>query len=317
VREITISEVDGLLAGHAEEPEARTGCTAVLAPKGAAGACWTPGFAPGSRETEALRPESLTGLVHGVSLAGGSAFGIACASGVARALMEDGFGFDTGAVKVPVVAAAVIYDYPGNLSRGALPDEGTGRVAAANASRAPLPGGPRGAGVSACSGRIAGTDLMSPSGIGVFGVELPSGLQLAALAVVNPLGSVTDRNTGGVLSGARLPSGGLAGRDEIMRMLEGMDPSAGTGDGGVTEATTLAVVATNAPLGRIGSLRLARMAAAGIARVVYPAHLLFDGDTVFALATGGGPPCGESWLGAMAADVLAEAVMRSVPKAVA
>ncbi|MDR1081819.1 MAG: P1 family peptidase [Deltaproteobacteria bacterium] len=319
MREITISEVAGILAGHAEEASAGTGCTVVISPKGAVGACWTPGFAPGSRETEALKPEGLTGQVHGVCLAGGSALGLAAASGVARYLAEEGIGFDIGSLRVPIVSAAVIFDYPGNLSGGSLPDEGTGYRAAAGASKAPLPGGPHGAGVSACSGRIAGPELYSPSGIGLFGVELPSGLQLAALAVANPLGSVTDRHTGRILSGARLPGGGLADRDQIMGMLERMVPLVGDGAadgkaGGVTEATTLAVVATNAPLGRLGSLRLARMASAGMARTIYPAHLLFDGDTVFALATGGGPSCGESWLGALAADVLAEAIMRSVPQ---
>jgi L-aminopeptidase/D-esterase-like protein len=270
-----------------------------------------------------MRPEALTGQVHGVCLAGGSALGLAAASGVARYLVETGAGFDTGPVKVPVVPAAVIFDYPGNLSGGRLPDEGTGYRAARGASAEPLEGGPRGAGVSAWSGRIAGNELCSPSGIGLYGLELPSGLQIAALAVVNALGSIMDRGTGRILSGARLPGGSLADREQIMVMLEKIDPPAGNdfsredgggaGKGGVTEATTLAVVATNAPLGRLGALRLARMASAGMARTIYPAHLLFDGDTVFALATSGGPACGESWLGALAADVLAEAIMRSVP----
>ncbi|MDR1039996.1 MAG: P1 family peptidase [Deltaproteobacteria bacterium] len=314
MREITVSEVDGLSAGHAEEPEARTGCTAILAPKGAVGACWTPGFAPGSRETEALRPEALTGTMHGLCLAGGSAFGLAAASGVMRALRDMGAGFEAGGVKVPVVPAAVIYDYPGNLSEGTLPDESTGLRAALAASKAPLTGGPCGAGVSALSGRIAGPGLWSPSGVGSYGLEFPSGLKLAAIAVVNPLGSVVESSTGRIVSGARRPEGGFADRKEIMDMLLSGDPPAAGEGGGVPEATTLAAVATNAPLGRLGALRLARMASAGLARAIYPAHLLYDGDTVFALATGGGPACGESWLGALAADVLAEAILRSAPR---
>jgi L-aminopeptidase/D-esterase-like protein len=319
MREITISEVDGLLAGHAEESEARTGCTAIVAPQGAAcGAC-SPGFAPGSRETEAVRPEALTGQAHGVVLAGGSAYGLAAASGVAGALRDMGIGYDAGPLRVPVVPAAVIFDYPGNLSGGRLPDEGTGRRAAEAASREPLAGGARGAGVSALSGRVAGPGLASPSGVGSFGVELPSGLQVAAVAVVNSLGSVVDPATGRIVSGARLPGGGLAGRAEIMRLLAETDPPAGpgapeaSGGGGPARATVIAAVAVNSPLGRLGAFRLARMAAAGMARAVYPAHLLFDGDTVFALATSGGPACGASWLGALAADVLSEAILRSVP----
>ncbi|MDR2611444.1 MAG: P1 family peptidase [Deltaproteobacteria bacterium] len=316
MREITVSEVDGILAGHAEDREARTGCTAVLAPEGAVAACRTPGFAPGSRETEALRPEGLTGIVHGVALCGGSAFGLAAASGVARFLAGKGIGFEAGGIRIPVVPAAVIYDYPGNLSRGALPDEATGRRAAEAASKAPLPGGSRGAGVSAESGRIADPGLTSPSGIGSFGLEFPSGFRLACLAVVNPLGSIVDHVTGRIVSGVRLPGGGLAGRQGILARLAERDAPAAPGPrqaDGPPQATVIALVATNAPLDRVGASRLAGMAAAGITRAVYPAHLLLDGDTVFALATSGGPVPGASWLGALAADALAEAILRSVP----
>jgi L-aminopeptidase/D-esterase-like protein len=231
---------------------------------------------------------------------------------VARALALSGAGFETGGLRVPVVPAAVIYDYPGNLSRGTLPDEGTGLRAARAASKDPLPGGARGAGVSARAGKLGGPYFSSPSGLGSWGVELPSGLRVAALAVVNPLGSVTDHRTGAIVSGARRPDGGLASREELLGMLEALDAFPGGEGGGPPEATTLAVVATNAPLGRLGAARLARMASAGIARSVWPAHLMFDGDTVFALATSGGPEPGESWLGALAAEVLAEAILRSV-----
>jgi L-aminopeptidase/D-esterase-like protein len=313
VREITVSEVDGLLAGHAEEPGAGTGCTVILAPEGAVAAAWTPGFAPGSRETESLKPECLAGVVHGAVLSGGSAFGLAAASGVARALRDRGIGFDAAGVKVPIVPAAVVYDYPGNLSKGTLPDEGTGRRAAEAASSLPLASGARGAGVSALAGRLAGPELASPSGIGCYGLELPSGLRLAAVAVVNPLGSVVDCRTGAVVSGVRRPDGTLASRREILELLAERDPPAPARAAGPPEATLIAAVATNSPLDRVGALRLARMAAAGMARSLYPAHLLFDGDTVFALATSGGPACGPSWLGALAADVLAEAILRSVP----
>jgi L-aminopeptidase/D-esterase-like protein len=297
--------VDGFLVGHAEDREAGTGCTAVLTPAGASASVHTPGFAPGSRETALLRPESSPKAIHGLLLAGGSAFGLAAASGIVRFLREQGIGLDTGDIRVPLVPGAVIYDYPGNRSKGMLPDEDMGYRAACAASGAACMSGPHGAGVSARSGKIAGHARSSPSGIGSAGLA-DGDLQLAALAVVNPLGSIVHPDSGRIVSGLHRPDGSLASRDEILAAVK---ETAGRMSGIDPGHTVLVVVGTNARLDKLGAFRVSRMAAAGIARAVFPAHLLFDGDTVFTLASNTGPVVDDNVLGAFAAQVTAQAVL--------
>ncbi|MDR2422579.1 MAG: P1 family peptidase [Deltaproteobacteria bacterium] len=306
---VSLAEIEGFSVGHQEDPVARTGCTVVLCPAGAVASAYTPGFAPGGREMEALKPAGMVQAIHGLTLSGGSAFGLAAASGVVRRLLEMGAGLDAGAIRVPVAPGAVIYDYPANRSKGQSPNERMGYEAAVKASQTPLLSGPFGAGYSARSGKLGGEELSSHSGIGVFGLTNPSGLKMAALAVVNPLGSVVNPYSGEIISGLRRPGGGLASRAEILAALErgGFDRSG---------RTVLAVVGTNAQIDKLNAYRLARMAGAGIARAIYPAHLMFDGDTVFALSSGQGPAVDISYLGALGAEILAEAIVRSVPPVV-
>ncbi|MDR1489745.1 MAG: P1 family peptidase [Desulfovibrio sp.] len=302
---IDLRFVDGFLVGHAEDREAGTGCTAVLTPAGASASVYTPGFAPGSRETALLRPESSPQEIHGLLLAGGSAFGLSAASGIVRFLREQGVGLDTGAIRVPLVPGAVIYDYPGNKSQGLLPDEDMGYRAARAAGGKACMRGPHGAGVSARSGKIGGHERSSPSGIGSAGMT-DDGLQLAALAVVNPLGSVVDPADGRIVSGLRRPDGSLASHGEILAAVK--DAAGRMGDGAPGH-TVLVVVGTNARLDKLGAFRVSRMAAAGIARAIFPAHLLFDGDTLFTLASNTGPVVDVNVLGAYAAQITAQAVL--------
>lgn len=308
--EITLSQLDGFYVGQAEDRQAGTGCTAILTPEGAVASYHLPGFAPGSRETDLLRPDSLTPVIHGLLLTGGSAFGLAAASGVVKFLREQGVGYDTGFMRVPLVPAAVIFDYPGNKSNGALPDEAMGYRAAAAADKSPVPNGPFGAGLSAACGKLAGPDRSSPSGIGSYGLTTDDGLMVAALAVVNPLGGVLDPDTGVVISGPRQEDGLLADKKEIMEILRSRTIMSTAEPG----HTVLVAVGTNARLDKLGAHRLARMASAGMARVVYPAHLMHDGDTVFALSSNTGPEVDPSWLGALAADVVSRAIVNSTPR---
>jgi L-aminopeptidase/D-esterase-like protein len=310
MKEITMTSIKGILVGHCEDHDARTGCTAILALDGAAASYCSPGFAPGSRETDLLRPEGLVQKIHGLCLAGGSAFGLAAADGVARYLAEKGVGHETGFIKVPLVPAAVIFDYPANRSQGSRPDESMGHEAARDASTDPVGSGPHGAGYSAASGKIGDPALSSPSGIGSFGLE-DTGIQVAALVVANPLGSIVDPENGRIVSGLRKAGGGLASRAEILEAIAGLSPE----DVPMPRNTVLVAVGTNASLPKLELFRLARMASAGIARAVYPAHLMYDGDTVFALSTCSGPKADVSWLGAMAAEVVGKAILRSVPSA--
>jgi L-aminopeptidase/D-esterase-like protein len=305
MRKITVGEIDGLLVGHAENREMGAGCTVVLAPGGVTASVWIAGFAPGVRETELLRPEAMAPVIHGLLLTGGSAFGLAAAAGVVRFLRDRGVGLNVGPVKVPLVPAAVIFDFPGNRSGGLLPDEAMGYEAAGNAAAGPVWSGPFGAGISAAAGKIGDPSLSSPTGLGSHGLEV-RGVKLAALAVVNPLGSVIDPVTGEILSGLRRRDGRVAVREEI---LEAVFEAAQNPQTQQVGRTVLVAVATNAVLDKLETSRLARMAAAGVTRSIYPAHLLYDGDAIFALSTGDGPKVDQSWLGALAAEVVSRAIV--------
>ena len=307
-----VSDIEGLSLGHWSDSESKTGCTVILAPKGAAASGYFPGFAPALHETGVLDPNNPCPVIHGLALCGGSAFGLAAAAGVVRFLSENGIGLETGAIKVPIVPAASIYDYPYNLSEGKLPDAAAGYAAAKEASKASgLPAsqrpeeiGPLGAGVSARCGKMGEPNLSSPSGLGFDGFE-DGGLKLSALAVANPLGSVIDPASGHVLSGLKTPCGGLASHQEI---LEALKKRGASERGFFGRNTVLAAVATNARIDKTEIYRLAVMASAGIGRAVFPSNTLYDGDAIFALATGEDPEADLNWLGAMAAQAVSGAI---------
>ncbi|MDR2301373.1 MAG: P1 family peptidase [Deltaproteobacteria bacterium] len=312
-KKITITSIEGLTVGHKVDEKAKTGCTALLAPKRVKAACFNPGFAPGSRETDLLNPKNSFAAIHGLCLAGGSAFGLAAAGGVVRFLRENGFGLDLDVIKIPLVPAAVIFDYPLNLSQGTLPDELMGYQAAQAASSSPVRSGPFGVGYSARSGKLGGLDGSSPSGLGSFGLEVNK-VKMAALAAVNPFGSVIDPLTGKVLSGFKIgrgQKGQIAPREKIFQTLL----SYAQDEPGPTN-TVLIILATDAFLSPLDLHRLAIMASAGIARSIYPAFTPYDGDFVFALTTDDSPAknIDLTWLGALAQDVVSQAIVNSVPK---
>ena len=312
MRNQTLTAVPGILAGHATDAAKSTGCTAVLCPEGCTPGLYVPGFAPGSRETELLRPESTVDAVHGILLSGGSAFGLAAAEGVVRFLQERGHGFAMPHGIIPLVAGAVIYDLDMNKAPGMLPDAAMGYAAASAADSAPVPRGSVGAGTGARCGRMFAMgnspDRSEKSGLGSALAQY-KGLTAAALVVVNALGNVHDPDTGRFLAGGRDRTGAPLPPEAVLAALAGEEnPSANT---------VLAVVATNAPLNKVQCSRFARMAGAGIARSVRPAHLLYDGDIVFALASRlprpqGPPPWTESLLGALGAEAVARAAADAV-----
>ncbi|MEW5725219.1 MAG: P1 family peptidase [Thermodesulfobacteriota bacterium] len=297
---LTLTDVPGVLVGHATDRENLTGCTAVLCPGGAVCGVDVRGFAPGSLETPLLDPVNRVEEAHGLLLTGGSAYGLAAAAGVVRRLTEMGCGLDTLYARIPLVPGAVIYDLNFNQSRGPGPD--LGYQAAAAASDGPVVQGCVGAGAGATCGKLAGFDRAMKTGLGSAGARTGE-LVVAALAVVNPLGDVLDPDTGETLAGVRTPDGSaLAGALEVLQNLTSLLQTP------PPDNTVLGVVATNARLTKVGAARLARMASAGIARAVRPAHLLFDGDVVFSLATGKGPAMDENIVGALGAEALARAI---------
>jgi len=297
--------VAGLRIGHAQDLQARTGCTVLLGPFRAAAD--VRGMATGTRELAALSPLHVAPLVHAILLTGGSAFGLAAADGVMRWLERQGSGFPTPAGVVPIVPAAVIYDLGVGRS-DVRPDAAMGEAACRAASTSPALAGQLGAGCGATVGKLLGPDLAMPGGIGIVTAHEPAGT-ITAVAVVNALGDVRSAS-GAIVAGARRPGGGFADSEALLR------GGATTTAPSPASSTTLVAVITDTPLGRTELQALARMAATGVARCITPVHTPFDGDVVFAASTAPEPePTAAAALlalGAVAAGAVAEAIVRAV-----
>jgi L-aminopeptidase/D-esterase-like protein len=307
----TLTAVEGILVGQHTLAERPTGCTVILADGLVVAGISQRGSAPGTRDTDLLQSVNAADRVDAVVLSGGSAFGLDVATGVMRWL-DEGHGQWSGhpTDAVPIVSAAVLIDLWVGGKPSIRPDADCGYRAAGAASRAPVAEGSVGAGAGATVGKLTGLDRAMKGGIGSAAVTLPDGLRVAALAAVNALGDVVDPASGAVVAGARADDGSLR---DVRKLLRSGAPLQRPR---VAENTTLAVVATNAQLTKAEANRVALMADAGIARAVTPAHTTADGDTVFALATGrwrGRADLNE--IGALAADVLAEAIVRAVKEA--
>jgi len=303
----TITAVPGIRVGHATDPVGLTGCTVVLCEKGAVGGVDQRGGAPGTRETDLLRPLHLVQKVHAVLLAGGSAFGLAAAEGVMRYLEEKGVGFDARVARVPIVPAAILFD----LSLGdpqARPDAEMGYAACQAATGGPVAEGNVGAGTGATAGKVLGPGRAMKSGLGSAAISLGGGLTVGALIAVNSFGDVVDPSTGEILAGARKLR---SPEDEPADTLAVMRSMVGKAILRFASSTVIGVVATNARLTKEGANEVAQMAQDGIARAVRPAHTMFDGDTLFTLATGS-KRADVNLVGAYAAEVVAQAVVRAV-----
>lgn len=305
-----ITDVPGIRVGHASDLPSLTGCTVVLCPKGAVAGVDVRGSAPGTRETDLLRPGCLVEKIHAVVLTGGSAFGLESASGVVRYLHEMGVGYDTGAIKVPIVPAAVIFDFfLGAVDR--WPDAVMGYEACTHAREGKVAEGNVGAGIGATAGKALGPKNATKSGVGTASLTLDGGGVVGAITVVNAFGHVRDSQSGRILAGPR-KNGVFCDTQEIMFQgippgFHGESPIPGTN-------TTIAVVATNYVLNKDEANKVADMAHDGLARTIYPIHTMYDGDTVFCLSTG--RKKGDvSTIGAAAAAVIEKAVIRAVEKA--
>ncbi len=296
----TLTAIEGITVGHAMNTAARTGCTVILCPAGATAGVDVRGAAPGTRETDALRSGRLVQKAHAVLLTGGSAFGLDAAGGVVQYLEERNVGFPAGAVRVPIVPAAVIFDLRVGDAK-VRPDREMGYQACQNATDAPVEMGAIGAGTGATVGKAPGV-TPAPGGVGSACVRLDSGLIVAAVTVVNALGNVVDPTTGEILAGGT-ENGNLV--DITERLLDANNIVRGTN-------TTIGVVATNATLTPAEVNRVAEVAHDGMARAIRPAHTMFDGDTLFALATGAHTGSSMNTVGILAAEVVAKAIVNAV-----
>lgn len=310
-----ITDVPGIKVGHAHDLEALTGCTVILCEGGAVGGVDQRGGAPGTRETDPLRPMHLVQKVHAILLAGGSAFGLDAASGVVRYLEERGVGFDVRVAKVPIVPAAILFDL--GIGRADVrPDAKMGYAACMQASSERPAEGNAGAGTGATVGKILGMAGAMKSGLGTASVQFGRGLFVGAIVAVNAFGDVVDPANGAILAGARPAKIGpvsMGGRGRFADTLAVMKTLAGKTAlrFGSRGNTVIGVIATNALLSKEEANKVAQMGHDGIARAVRPAHTMLDGDTLFALSTGR-RKADVNIVGAYGAEVTSQAIVRAV-----
>jgi L-aminopeptidase/D-esterase-like protein len=302
-----LTDIPGILVGHASDLDALTGCTAILFEQGAAAGVDVRGSATGTEEFGLLDPSHVTDRINAVVFAGGSAFGLEAASGVRRFLERQGIGFKTGAGVVPLVPAAILFDL-GLGKKHVRPTREMGEAAAANASNKAVQEGAVGAGTGATVGKLYGMDQAMKSGIGSFTVELPGGVLVSSLAAVNAFGDVLDPETGKVVAGARVSKDSREFANTARAM------KAGTQGGLARQNTTLVVVATNAQLSKVGAGKLAEFGSAGMARAISPVWTMFDGDVVIGLSAGM-MKADVNRLGVAAAEAVSQAILRAVQMA--
>ncbi|HLH41773.1 MAG TPA: P1 family peptidase [Bryobacteraceae bacterium] len=302
-----LTDISGILVGHASDYDGLTGCTVVLCESGAVAGGDIRGSATGTEEWDLLHPHHLTERIHAVVFAGGSAFGLEAASGVRRYLEHRGVGFETGAAKIPLVPAAILYDLAIGKAN-ARPTREMGEAAAAAATDKTVAEGAVGAGTGATVGKLLGMRQAMKSGLGSRTVELNGpykGVLVSALAVVNAVGDVCDPATGKIVAGARTAPDSMDFAVSVRVM------KAGIASGLSRANTTLVVVATNAQLTKVQASKLAEFGSQGVARTIRPVNTMSDGDVTIALSLGRASAPIDA-LGVAAAEAVSEAILRAV-----
>jgi L-aminopeptidase/D-esterase-like protein len=304
-----ITDVPGIKVGHYTDNEAVTGCTVILCETGAIAGIDVRGSAPGTRETDLLRPMNLVEKVQGILLSGGSAFGLNAAGGVMRYLEERGFGHETMVARVPIVPAAILFDL--NIGSSEIrPGAEEGYKACLAAIEKEVAEGCVGAGTGATVGKMLGIERAVKSGVGTASCKIGDEVIVAALMAVNAIGDIIDYRTGKIIAGPRNEqNNGFLSTVELLtggKFTYRKNP--------VATNTTLGVVATNANLTKEQVNKLAQMAHDGIARAINPCHTMYDGDAIFALSIG--DKVGDiTALGTAAAELVAESIIRAVQRA--
>ena len=306
-----ITDVKGVKVGHFTDKRRPTGCTVVLFEDGATAGVDVRGSAPGTRETDLLNPVNHVQQVQAILLSGGSAYGLDAASGVVRYLEEKGLGYKAGSMVVPIVPAAILFDLGVGGDWKVRPTAEGGYAACVAAKTGRVEEGTIGAGAGATIGKMFGPGTAMKSGIGTASIRVgKTGIVVGAIVAVNAVGDVVDSKTGKIVAGARNPDGS-GFMNSIARMREGYRAV-------LTAArnTTIGVVATNVAFDKAQITKVAQMAHDGLARSINPVHTPGDGDTLFAAATGAIPvKADHGSIGALAAEAMAEAVVRAVKNA--
>lgn len=307
MRQIAFTDMDDIKIGHAHDMDAGTGCTVLLCENGATAGIDVRGGAPGTRESDLLNPVNLVQKIHAVILSGGSAFGLDSASGVMQYLEERNIGFDVQLTRVPIVCGAVLFDLAVGDHK-IRPDKEMGYQACRNATMLTCAEGCVGAGAGATVGKILGMERAMKSGLGCYALQVGA-LKIGAVVAVNCLGDVLDPETGERLAGLLNEDlTGLADTEAVMVASYAGRKNVFAGN------TTIGIIVTNAELTKSQATKLASMAHNGYARTMRPAHSMFDGDTIFTMATGR-VEADLSVLGLLAARVMERAIVAAIKKA--
>ncbi len=306
----TLTAMKGIAVGHARIPGVPTGCTVILPEGGAVAGVDVRGGAPGTLGTDSLHPLNLIDRIHAVFLTGGSAFGLSVAEGIRYYLKERNVGFQTDHGVVPIVCGAVIFDL-GLNETDQVPEGALGYEACENASQAPMPDGRHGAGLGATVGKIHGMDRAMMGGIGSVHLQVPSGLQVGAVMVVNAFGDVMDPDQNRIIAGCREHPETLELTNTEFEMFDTLQINGFS----TMESTVIGAVVTNAKLNKTQLTKVAQMAHDGLARTIRPSHTLFDGDTIFALSKGELEPVDPSVVGSLAANAVAQAIVKAAKTA--
>ncbi len=301
----TLTDITGIRVGHYTDLDGGTGCTVILCPPHTVGAVDVRGGAPGTRETDLLRPENMVEEVSAIFLSGGSAYGLAVGDGVMRYMEQHNMGYRSSrGYLVPIVSGAILFDLAVG-DENARPTAEHGYMACADASGEAVAQGTVGAGTGAICGAFRGVPLATKGGLGSASIDLGNGLFVAAIVAVNSVGDVLDE-AGQVLGGVRLPDNqGFEGMLNVFKTLAFSERPQNR------ENTVIGCVATNAKLSKAHTHKVAQMAHDGIARAINPSHTMFDGDAIFALATGE-INANPSVVGAYGAEAMSQAIRNAL-----
>lgn len=303
MKEVNITDINGIEVGHAQDLKGGTGCTVILCEDGAYAGVDVRGGGPASRETELLKSVNMVEQIHAVMLSGGSAYGLDAGSGAMEYLEERGKGFDVGVGIVPIVCGASLFDLVVGDPK-CRPDKAMGYQACLNASKDKPAEGNAGAGTGATVGKFLGMDYLMKSGLGTYAVQIGDWI-MGAIVAVNALGDIIDVDSGKRIAGI-LNKDKTAIYNTEKTMYEEYDKNRNVFSGN----TTIGCIVTNAKLTKPQANKVASIAHNGFARAIRPVHTMADGDTIFALATGEVDVMPDA-VGALAADVMAKAINRA------
>ncbi|WP_338596772.1 P1 family peptidase [Clostridium baratii] len=308
MKEIKFTDIDNIKLGHAQNEKGLTGCSVIICEDGATGGVDVRGGAPGTRETDLLDPSEMIEKIHAIVLSGGSAYGLEASTGVMEYLEEHNVGFDVSVCKVPIVCSAVLFD----LAFGDFkvrPDKKMGYEACINSETYNDDvNGNIGAGFGATVGKILGPSTSMKGGLGTFAVEI-NGLQVGAIVAVNCLGDVVDPSNSNILAGAlNKKNNEFLNSESILlsNIKSPKEPFKGN--------TTIGLIVTNGKFSKAQAKKIASMAHNGFARTMRPAHTMFDGDTIFTMATNK-VDADVTTVGMIAANVMEKAVIRAIKEA--